>query len=144
MSHYRLLREEIRDRVRAAVSGCKISYDAFQEPTQDLPRALIACDEDSVPRNTRGRSVFLDWKFKIYVMTAVPSDDVAGYQWDLIDTIVMQLDPFNESAVPAPPGTFAGLSNNFGVTSQRAHEWSVEDDFVMVELEFSVQTEVFV
>lgn len=144
MSHYRTLREEIRDRVRAAVPGCVVSYNNFPEPIDTVSRALIACDEDSVVRTTRGRSVFLDWKFKLYVMTAVPSDDVAGYQWDLIDTIVMQLDPFDENDVPAPPGAFAGLSNNYGVTAQRAHEWAVEDDFVMVELEFSVQTEVFV
>ena len=144
MSHYRTLREEIRNRVRTAVPGCKIAYEEAVEPNSTLPRAIIACDEDAVSRNTRGRSCFLDWTFQIYVMVAVPSDDVAGAQWDLIDTIVMQLDPFNESTVPAPPGAFAGLSNNFGVTSQQSIPWAVEDDFIAVRLTFEVQTEVYV
>lgn len=144
MSHYRSLREEIRDRIRLAVSDCAIAYDEAVEPNDVLPRAIIACDEDAISRNTRGRSCFLDWKFQIYIMVAVPSSDVTGAQYDLIDTVVMQLDPFNESTVPAPPGAFAGLSNNFGVTSQQAIPWDVEDGFIAIRLTFEVQTEVYV
>ena len=144
MNHYNVIATEIETKIRSAWGATfKISRGRPKIKFTAAPYAVILLD-GVVQQQGEGRSVVRTFAFNIvgcFPFDATTDSETLCMQ--KIDELVQELEPYDETTVPAVDGPFAGICDEHFVNSFRPLEEEVEDDFVMVEVGFVCRTHVY-
>lgn len=144
MNQYNLIATEIESRIRSAWgSTFKISRGRPKVKFSSTPYAVISLD-GAIQDQGQGRNVIRTFGFVIVgVFDYDDTSDSETLCMQKIDQLVQELEPYDESSVPAVDAPFAGICDEHFVTSYRPLEEEVEDDFIMVEIRFTCKTHVY-
>lgn len=144
MNQYNVIATEIETKIRAAWgAGIKISRGRPKIKFDSRPYAVILLD-GAIQQQGQGRNIIRTFQFKIMgVFPYESTSDSETVCMEKIELLVQQLEPYDETDVPAVDPAFAGICDEHFVASFSPLEEEPEDDFVMVEVGFTCRTHVY-
>lgn len=144
MNQYNLIATEIETRIRSAWGATfKISRGRPKIKFDTVPYAVILLD-GGIQQSGEGRNIIRTFQFKIQGVFAYDSTaDSETVCMEKIDELIQELEPYDETSVPAVDPPFAGICDEHFVTSFSPLEEDPEDDFIAVEVVFVCRTHVY-
>lgn len=144
MNQYNLIVTEIETRIRSAWgSTFKVSRGRPKIKFDIAPYAVISLD-GAVQNQGEGRGIVRTFAFNI--IGCFPYDSTSDSEtlcMEKIDLLIQQLEPYDETSVPAVDPAFAGICDESYVTSFRPLEEQAEDEVVILEVGFVCRTHVY-